>query len=82
MGSTCSVRDLCARYGVGEHTVLSWIRCGDISAIDVSRKQGGKPKWRTTQEALVAFELARTAAPPPPKRKRRRRTVDVIEFYK
>jgi excisionase family DNA binding protein len=83
MSSTFTVRDLCERYGVGEHTVLGWIRSGELQAINVGRRPDGKkPRWRITLEALEAFELARTHTPPPPRMKCRKRPADVIEFYK
>jgi transposase len=82
VSSTLSVRDLCERYGVGEHTVLCWVRRGYLKAIDVSRKQGGRPTWRITAEALQAFELLRAHSPTPPRTPRRRRQAEVIEFYK
>ncbi|MSQ94327.1 MAG: DNA-binding protein [Gemmataceae bacterium] len=83
MSSTLSVRDLCDRYGVGEHTVLSWIRSGELRAVNVGRRPGAKkPRWRITQEALDAFELSRTPTPPQPRALRRKRPVEVIEFYK
>jgi excisionase family DNA binding protein len=83
MSSTLSVRDLCERYGVGEHTVLGWIASGELRALSVGRRPDSKkPRWRITQEALEAFELARTATPPPPRLRRRKRPTDVIEFYK
>jgi excisionase family DNA binding protein len=79
---TYGIKDLCERFAVGEHTVLAWVRSGELRAIDVSRKQGGRPKWRITQEALEAFALARTSTPPPPRGRRRNKPADVIEFYK
>jgi excisionase family DNA binding protein len=83
MSSTLSVRDLCERYAVSEHTVLGWIRSGELRAVNVGRRSGAKkPRWRITQEALEVFELARTATPPPPRMGRRKRPADVIEFYK
>jgi excisionase family DNA binding protein len=83
MSSTLSVRDLCDRYGVGEHTVLAWIHSGQLRAVNVGRRPGAKkPRWRITQEALEAFELARTSTPPPPRTRRRNRPTDVVEFYK
>ena len=79
---TLTVRDVCERYGVSEHTVLAWINSGELRAVNVGRRPGAKkPRWRITQAALEAFELARTATPPPP-RTRRRKPADVIEFYK
>jgi excisionase family DNA binding protein len=80
---TYGVKELCERFHVGEHTVLGWIKRGELRAINVSRKPGGKPKWRITQEALEAFELVRTSAPKQPRRSRRKRTPEgVFEFYK
>ena len=79
---TLSVRDICDRYGVGEHTVLGWIRSGELRAVNVGRTAGAKkPRWRIPQTALEAFELARTHTPPPPRTKRRKRPADVIQFY-
>lgn len=43
-----TVRDLCERFHVGEHTALAWIRSGELAAVDVSRKRGGRPRWRAT----------------------------------
>jgi excisionase family DNA binding protein len=80
MGST---KDLCDRYGVGEHTVLGWIRSGELRAVNVGRRHGAKkPRWRVTAEALAAFELARTTTPPPPRTQRRKRPGEVIQFYR
>ncbi len=83
MSSTLSVRDVCERYGVGEHSVLGWIASGELRAINVGRRLSTKkPRWRITQEALEAFEALRTPTPPPPRTRRRKRPADVIEFYK
>ena len=80
---TLSVKDLCERYGVGEHTVLGWIRSGELRAINVGRRlDTKKPRWRVTQEALAAFEQMRTPTPPPPRAPRRKRPAGIIEFYK
>jgi excisionase family DNA binding protein len=81
---TFSVRDICKRFAVGEHTVLEWIRHGELRAVNVGRSPGAKkPRWRITAEALAAFEQARTPTPPPPRvRRRKRAAAGVIEFYK
>ena len=76
------VRDLQQRYGVTEHTVLSWIRGGELVAVNVGRAPGArKPRWRITPESLAAFEAARTAAAPAPRAQRRKRQPDVVAFY-
>jgi excisionase family DNA binding protein len=83
VGNTLSVRDVCERYGVGDHTVLQWIRSGELKAFLASRRRDSKrPRWRISAEALAAFELARTPTAPPPRARRRKRSADVIEFYK
>ena len=79
---TLSVKDICERFAVSEHTVLGWIRSGELRAISISRKPGAKkPRWRITQEALDGFELARTHNPPPPRTRRKKHDTSVVEFY-
>jgi len=83
VSSALSVRDLCERYAVGEHTVLGWINRGELKALNVGRRLGTKkPRWRVTAEALAAFELLRTPSAPQPRAQRRKRPAEVIEFYK
>jgi excisionase family DNA binding protein len=78
-----TIRDICDRLGVTEHTVLGWIRHRELRAMNVGRRPGAKkPRWRITQEALEAFEQLRTSTPPVPRARRRRRPPDLIEFYK
>jgi excisionase family DNA binding protein len=77
-----TVHDVCERYGVTEHTVLLWIRQGELRAVNVGRRQGaGKPRWRISAEALEAFEVSRMPTPPLPRAARRKRPAEVIEFY-
>ena len=78
---TFGVKDLCDRFAVGEHTVLGWIRRGELVAIDVSRNQGGRPKWRVTEEALENFELLRTHQPPAPRRRRRKPATNIKQYF-
>jgi len=81
--STLSVKDLQERYGVGEHTILGWVKQGSMIGIDVSRKQGGRPKWRFTETAVAAFEALRASTPEQPSTERRRKkSNNAIEFYK
>ena len=55
--SSLTVRDVCDRYGVTAHTVLAWIKTGELKCVNVSRRPGAKrPSWRIPQEALDAFE--------------------------
>ncbi|RIK74725.1 MAG: hypothetical protein DCC68_22510 [Planctomycetota bacterium] len=68
--------------GVSQHTVLDWIRTGELAAFNVARKPGGRPSWRISREAIEQFEAARAATPRlPATRTRRRKSPDVIEFF-
>jgi excisionase family DNA binding protein len=83
MGSTYSVRDVRERHGVSEGTVLSWIRAGELRAVNVGRRPGAKkPRWRITPEALEAFEQLRTPTPRRASSRRRSADATVIEFYR
>lgn len=79
---TLTVKDVAARFGVSEHTVLTWIRAGELKALNVGRSPGAKsPRWRITLEAVEAFELLRSHVPPAPQARRRRQPTDVIQRY-
>lgn len=79
---TYSVRDLTERYAVNEHTVLAWIRSGELRALSVGRKPDAKkPRWRITESALAAFEQLRTPTPTPSRIRRKKQSTNVIEFY-
>ena len=80
--SALTVREVAQRYGVGEHTVLGWIRSGQLRAINVGRNIAAKkPRWRITAEALETFELVRLHTSPQPGRRQRKRQAEVVEFY-
>ena len=49
-----TVAELSATLRVKPHTVLAWIRAGELRAVDVSRHPGtGKPRWRIPAEAVA-----------------------------
>ena len=80
--SALTVADVSDRYSVDQHTVLAWIRSGELRAVNVGRRPGSrKPRWRISVEALAAFERSRTASPPMPIVKHRKSSADVIAFY-
>ena len=80
---TYTIRDLEDRYGVREHTVLHWIQSGQLKALNVGVDPGKKkPRWRVTDAALEAFELARSTTPPATKVRRRRQQAEIVEFIK
>lgn len=79
--TTLSVKDIQERYGVGEHTVLGWIKAGDLTAININRVLGRRPKYRITPEALEAFELLRTVQTAAPRKRARRKREEEISYY-
>ena len=77
-----SITDLTERYRVTEHTVLAWIKSGELKAINVGRSpKAKKPRWRISKGALEAFEELRSPiAPQPHTRRRSKKKNDVIMF--
>ena len=82
--ATYSVKALQEHFGVGEGTILAWIRSGELKAMNAARSQdGGRPKWRATESAVAAFEELRQVSPAPtPVRRGLRSSDGVVEFYK
>ena len=71
--------------GVSKNTVATWIRSGEIAAINVGRKPGGRPRYRISQEALDAFQLRRSVVAVPVTRRPKAPPYEgsgVIPFYK
>jgi transposase len=79
-----SPKEISQRYGVDVHTVLGWIKSGELDAVNVGRSPGKKkPRWKSLPEHLASFELRRLSSPPPQRTRRRKQaTPNVIEFYR
>jgi hypothetical protein len=78
---TFTVDGIAQRFHVDPHTVLLWIKRGELVGIDVSRNRGIRPRWRITAEALATFELARTNQPIPKATRRKKQAKEVLNFY-
>lgn len=78
--SGLTTRDIARRYRVGEDKVRSWIRRGELAAINTADVRSAKPRFVVTAEALAAFERARSAAPPPKTARRKKRSV-LVDYY-
>lgn len=63
MTATYTVSQVAERYLVDADKVLGWIRAGELAALNVVQRVGGRPRWRITAEALAAFEASRAAQP-------------------
>lgn len=69
-----TVREVVERFGVTEHTVLAWIRSGELRAINAGTARGTRPTWRILPDALDEFIAMRSSAPAPePARATRKR---------
>jgi excisionase family DNA binding protein len=79
-----TVADVAELHSVSAGTVLTWIRAGELAAVNVGRRPGArKPRWRITAAALERFEAWRAAPQLQPReRQRRQRPADVIEFIR
>jgi hypothetical protein len=67
-----TVADLCRRWRVGEDKVRALIRRGELAALDLRSHRAGRPQYRVTHEAVIAFEQRRSTVPPPkPKQNKR-----------
>ncbi len=71
------------RWGIHPRRVLSWIRSGELRAINIS-EGGQRPRYLVDVADLVAFESRRSVLPSDGKTSRggRRGTqTDVVDFY-
>src|SRR5262249_58914514 len=75
-----TVCDVAARYRVGEDKVRTWIKRGELFAVNVAAALCGRPRWVVPPEALAEFERRRAGGlPPKPPHKRRHR--GAVDFF-
>ena len=68
--------------GIRQSKIATWIRSGELTAVDVSESRGGRPRWRIRRADLEAFLLRRQSQKPAePIRRRRRQDEGVIKFF-
>ncbi len=72
-----------ARYwGIGADKVLTWIRSGELRAINAATKRGGRPRYLIDAKDIEAFEKIRSVTTTPPAPRRQKATSDgVIEYF-
>lgn len=76
-----TVADVAKRFRVSPDKVRTWIRRGDLPAINTADRRCARPRFVVTPESLAAFERRRQAATPnAPKPKRRKRTA-LVDYY-
>jgi hypothetical protein len=74
---------LAKEWGLAPEKILTWIKTGQLQAINVATSPGGRPRFLIDRADVAAFELTRTVVTPPTPRSRprRRKSPDVIEFF-
>ena len=76
-----TVADVARRYRVGEDKVRSWIRSGELSAVNTASALCGKPRWVVLHEALARFEKRRTGSASAKSTRRRTKKTSFIDYY-
>ena len=76
-----TVRDIALRYRVGPDKVRTWIKRGELPAINTAMAVCGKPRWVITPEDLATFENGRRATPSPKSPLRRKRRSEIVDYY-
>jgi hypothetical protein len=62
MDPLLTIHEVATRYGVDRDAVSRWIASRELEAINVNRSRTAKrPTWRISQEALIAFDQARSS---------------------
>jgi excisionase family DNA binding protein len=72
-----------ARLAVSEDKVRSWIRSGELPAMDLGSRPGGRPRYRIDPDDLESFlqrRLVRTQTAST-SRRRKRGSDHIIEFF-
>jgi excisionase family DNA binding protein len=72
--------EVAQRLGVSTDEIRHWITSGELAAVNVALRRGGRPRWRIATDDLAAFLSSRSATPKPIVRYRRQ-APSVIEFY-
>ena len=62
--------------------VIAWINRGELRAVNVADRTGGRPRWRISPDAVDEFMRPRESKTPAPTVKRPKRTqpADFIEI--
>ena len=80
MNNALSVKQVAEKLGIRTHAVTSLIRSGELRAVDVSLKPGGRPRWRVLPDDLEGFLARRTHRTAGPRRRRRKPT-NVKQYF-
>ena len=71
-------------WGISPDKIISFIKAGELRAIDISSDRNSiRPRYLIDVADVEAFETSRAVVPPAPKTKRRRRRRDagIKEYF-
>lgn len=76
--------ELAARYGVKPSKVIEWIKAGELKAIDTATRQGLKPRYKCSPQAVELFEASRAVSKPamPTPRRQRKPITGIVDHFK
>lgn len=74
-------KKIATRYGVKIDTVYVWIQSGELPAIDVSCKRGGRARYAISAAGLAEFEAKRAIQKPAKAARRRKKQPTGIHEY-
>lgn len=70
------------QLGVSPDKILAWIRKGELRATNAATSQGGRPRYKISEENLTKFQEMRQNVKPPAKPSRRRKKdPNVTEYF-
>lgn len=74
--------EVAQRLGVKASKILTWIRAGELEAVNVATNQSSRPRFRISVEALQTFEQRRAVQPAPkqPRRYKRPKSKNFVEY--
>ena len=76
----CTTRQVADELGTSIDRIVDLIHAGQLIAIDISTRTGGKPRWRISRQTLDQF-IARRSSKPLPKLMRRKRQLESPSYY-
>lgn len=81
--TTWKVAETAAYYRVRSHTVLAWIRSGELEAENVAATTSSRPAWRISLDALERFAAKRRNRPEPKAVKKQRAATEdrIIPYF-
>jgi hypothetical protein len=74
---------LAKRWKLNVSKILGWLRSGELVGFNVAARQGGRPRYRISEEAIRDFERRRSVIPqlPVARRRSKRRDDTIIQFF-